>query len=254
MVNTSGLQVPLFLVIAVFMSSVLASICPENQYLNAEQQRCMNCTECSQGTIVLLPCEMHRDTYCGPISDLRGLLNGGNPHRHHHGKHRHEKHRNKQEENVWRFGDEVKGETSSLAALEVASSEVPFSSAETLVWDWQAIALTSAVFVCILFFLVITLYSLHQAKQWRRLKENFEADVEELSARLSLMAATSTEKCEFLDGDGTGFVMGNESAGDPNYLNTRCVYLEQLLSVRKEDEKNSKSKPNVYIEENKPQK
>lgn len=57
----------------------------------------------------------------------------------------------------------------------VTSTEVPFSGAEELVWDWQAIALTLAVFACILFFLVIALYSLHQAKQWRRLKENFDA-------------------------------------------------------------------------------
>uniref|UniRef100_A0AAR5NZY4 TNFR-Cys domain-containing protein n=1 Tax=Dendroctonus ponderosae TaxID=77166 RepID=A0AAR5NZY4_DENPD len=254
MVKTNS---PTLFLLLLTTSTVLASICPKHQYLNAQQQRCMNCTECSQGTIVLLPCELHRDTHCGPISDLSELLveNSGNPHRHHHDRHRHEKHRNKEGELVWRYGENVRGDAPSPAALEVASSEAPFSSAETLVWDWQAIALTSAVFACILFFLVITLYSLHQARQWRRLKENFEADVEELSARLSLMAATSTEKCEFLESEGTGFVMGSSSATDQNYLDTRCVYLEQLLSVRKEDEKNSSSKPkgNVYIEENKAQ-
>ncbi|CAG9761978.1 unnamed protein product [Ceutorhynchus assimilis] len=257
--------IPCTLILLSVTTVVLASFCPENQYLNAAEQRCINCTECSDGTVVLHPCELHRNTYCGPISELSGLLvRSGNPHRHHHERHRHEKHRSRQGEDeiVWRYGDDVKSDAPSPSALEVASSEAPFSGAETLFWDWQAVALTSAVFACILFFLVITLYSLHQAKQWRRLKENFEADVEELSARLSLMAATSTEKCEFLDGDGTGFVCStpttptHTTVGDPNYLNSRCVYLEHLLSVRKEDEKNSKSKPkgNVYIEENKPKK
>ncbi|XP_050297836.1 tumor necrosis factor receptor superfamily member wengen [Anthonomus grandis grandis] len=248
--------IPYLCLLAVTITSVLASICPDNQYLNANEQICMNCTECSQGSVVLRPCELHRDTLCGPIIDILGT-GSGNHHRHHHEKHRHEKHRRKEEEIIWRFGDEVQGKTLPPAALEVASSEAPFSSAETLVWDWQAIALTSAVFACILFFLVITLYSLHQARQWRRLKENFEADVEELSARLSLMAATSTEKCEFLEGcegtNHTGSTPNSPASGDPNYLNTRCLYLEQLLSVRKEDEKNSPLKPkgNVYIEEHK---
>lgn len=253
--------IPTLLLLTITISTVLASICPDKQYLNAQLQICMNCTECTHGYVVLRPCEAHRDTHCGPISVLSDLLvHSGNPHRHHHDKHRHEKHRNKERGNEWRDGDNLKGDTPSPEALEVASSEAPFSSAETLIWDWQAIALTSAVFACILFFLVVTLYSLHQAKQWRRLKENFEADVEELSARLSLMAATSTEKCEFLEGNDAGFV-GNgkvcsSAAGDPNYLNNRCVYLEQLLSVRKEDEKNCSKKPkgNVYIEENKPKK
>lgn len=52
---------------------------------------------------------------------------------------------------------------------------------------------------------------------------SFSLDVEELSARLSLMAATSSEKGEILE----------PSLGpvhDGNYLTNRCVYLEQLLN------------------------
>lgn len=68
--------------------------------------------------------------------------------------------------------------------------------------------------------------------------------MEELSARLSLMAATSAEKCEFLEDDGAG------STGDPNYLNTRCVYLEQLLSgksINKTARKNRKHVPETVL-------
>ena len=47
--------------------------------------------------------------------------------------------------------------------------------------------------------------------------------MEELSAKLSLMAASSSEKGEILDPK-----IGPISDG--NYLNNRCVYLEQLLN------------------------
>lgn len=47
---------------------------------------------------------------------------------------------------------------------------VPFSAAETLVWDWQAIALSSAVAACLLFFTVVAVFTLLQARQLRRMK------------------------------------------------------------------------------------
>ncbi|KAJ3657767.1 hypothetical protein Zmor_009550 [Zophobas morio] len=66
--------------------------------------------------------------------------------------------------------------------------------------------------------------------------------VEELSAKLSLMAASSSEKGEILDPK-----IGPISDG--NYLNNRCVYLEQLLNVRKDTKIGSEGGGNVYIEE-----
>lgn len=53
-------------------------------------------------------------------------------------------------------------------------SSAPFSATEELVWDWQAIALALAVFACLLFFVVACVYTVHHARQWRRLKDNFE--------------------------------------------------------------------------------
>lgn len=162
-----------FLVFSSLAYLASASICPDGQYLNSKLQECMNCTDCKNGTVVLRPCEFHRDTHCGPISKLLKTMDTGNPHRHKHNNKHHQR-REHNDDVVWRYGSDIVKEQ-PVVALEVASSEAPFSSAETLVWDWQAVALTSAVFACILFFLVITLYSLHQARQWRRLKENFEA-------------------------------------------------------------------------------
>jgi hypothetical protein len=53
-------------------------------------------------------------------------------------------------------------------------SSAPFSAAEEFIWDWQAVALALAVFACLLFFVVACVYSVHHARQWRRLKDHFE--------------------------------------------------------------------------------
>ncbi|XP_060519180.1 uncharacterized protein LOC132697654, partial [Cylas formicarius] len=165
--------------LSVFVAVCHAAICPEKQYLNSKLQICMNCTDCKDGSVVLRPCELHRDTHCGPLSAISDLLDSSNSnHRHRHEKFRSDKQKTKGVVE-WRYGEDVDEDGSSRLevpeAMEVSSSEAPFSRAEKLVWDWQAIALTSAVFACIMFFLVVTMYSLYQAKQWRRLKENFEA-------------------------------------------------------------------------------
>lgn len=53
-------------------------------------------------------------------------------------------------------------------------SSAPFSATEEFIWDWQAVALALAVFACLLFFVVACVYSVHHARQWRRLKDHFE--------------------------------------------------------------------------------
>jgi len=65
----------------------------------------------------------------------------------------------------------------------------PFSTAEKLVWDWQAIALGSAVAACVLFFVVITAYIILQSRQWKKPKVSYISDMEEMSARKSLMSS-----------------------------------------------------------------
>ncbi|KAK4886351.1 hypothetical protein RN001_002622 [Aquatica leii] len=255
MVSESATLQLLLIISSLCVGSAL--VCPQGkQFLHQNLQICVNCTLCDneKGQVVLRPCEVHRDTICGPLSKL--TLNwkflqpqSENRHRHEHHRHHHEA---KEQKINWNTRDNVHDKQTQIhfenrvdsdvevIGTGITSTEVPFSNAETLVWDWQAIALTLAVFACILFFLVIALYSLHQAKQWRRLKENFEADVEELSARLSLMAATSNEKGEILE----------PSLGpvhDGNYLKNRCVYLEQLLNVRKDTKIGSDTVSGVFV-------
>lgn len=45
---------------------------------------------------------------------------------------------------------------------------------DNLSWDWQTGALVLAVCACILFFLVAGCSALVYARQWRRMKRNFE--------------------------------------------------------------------------------
>lgn len=137
------------------------------------------------------PCEYHHDTVCQPInefmrniddgSSISGNGNGNAHHRHKHTFRNHVKHKENKlyQHHQYNASIEENLQRNNSVASKImdpsVTSDVAFSNAEKLIWDWQAIALTSAVFACILFFLVMTLYSLHQAKQWRRLKENFEA-------------------------------------------------------------------------------
>lgn len=63
---------------------------------------------------------------------------------------------------------------SGLEEKEPSVIAVPFSTAEKFVWDWQAVALTSAVAACLLFFAVVAVYSVLHARQWKRLKSNLD--------------------------------------------------------------------------------
>lgn len=159
----------LILISLAILSLTATAVCPRGQFHSEKLQQCINCTVCSKGLVVLTPCQVHRDVICIPLSSL--LKDYVPPlSESHHLRHGRKHHRNRQE------GDSSSNSGKHETVMDmVTSTEVPFSGTEELVWDWQAIALTLAVFACILFFLVIALYSLHQAKQWRRLKENFDA-------------------------------------------------------------------------------
>jgi hypothetical protein len=90
---------------------------------------------------------------CGPVAEIINFPT--NHHRHKHLQRPEQRHR----KTALKHTDAGDNRVEDAADLEITSTEAPFSSAETLVWDWQAIALSSAVFACFLFFLAITLYS-----------------------------------------------------------------------------------------------
>ncbi|XP_046748785.1 tumor necrosis factor receptor superfamily member wengen isoform X1 [Diprion similis] len=114
-------------------------------------------------------------------------------------------------------------------------------------WDWQTGALVLAVCACVIFFLVAGCSALVYARQWRRMKRNFEpAGLEEISARLNLMV--KAELAELTAG-------APMSPGDPE---TRCQYLEKLLDRKRETPvvagwhehvEDGGGRGNLYIEE-----
>lgn len=97
------MRAPLTLLLLSAVScTTLATLCPQgDKYWNPYLERCVNCTQCnlSQNEIVLRPCEVHRDTLCGPFQALDNYWNLVNQHHHrHHGRHGHGHHRETEEE------------------------------------------------------------------------------------------------------------------------------------------------------------
>lgn len=107
-----------FLLLSAVGCTTLATLCPQGiKYWNASLERCVNCTKCdlTVNQIVLRPCEVHRDTICGPFHELDIDWNWVNQHhRRHHGKHGHNRHRN--------------GELQEEPGKHISTAEVIFKS------------------------------------------------------------------------------------------------------------------------------
>lgn len=90
-----------FIITTVLVTLCAASVCPPgDKYWNPSLESCVNCTRCDlQVHVVLRPCEVHRDTVCGPLSDLQIDLGWiSNHHTRHHGRHHGKHHRQREEE------------------------------------------------------------------------------------------------------------------------------------------------------------
>lgn len=86
------------LVLTAVCSTACSALCPQgDKFWNPHLERCINCTRCnsSENQFVLRPCEVHRDTVCGPFHQLDIDWNWVNKHHRprHHGKHGHGRHR-----------------------------------------------------------------------------------------------------------------------------------------------------------------
>lgn len=57
----------------------------------------------------------------------------------------------------------------------VVATSPSFTTAETLVWDWQAGVLVAAVCACLLFFIVAAVYSCQHALHFKKLKKHLDA-------------------------------------------------------------------------------
>lgn len=200
-------------------SSLQHPICkPGLEFWSTDHAVCWPCTRCAPN-FTLSPCALHKDAICGPLSALELNWSFLSTRR----RPEADQHRLGVVTSrvLWRFptesikrGHERTHKTASnLVDLvreddETLNDEKPvFSSRESktvhdlqerrqplidennhLSWDWQTGALVLAVCTCIVFFLVAGCSALIYARQWRRMKRNFEpATFEEISARLNLM-------------------------------------------------------------------
>ncbi|KAK3912276.1 putative RNA-directed DNA polymerase from transposon BS [Frankliniella fusca] len=116
------------------------------------------------------------------------------------------------------------------ADLDVVATTQTFTTAETLVWDWQAGVLVAAVCACLLFFIVAAAYSCQHAWHFKKLKKNLDAgkdpsptpivhlalgDMEEISARLALMSGMGAEHFQDTGVASNGSVMNEKTAAFP---------------------------------------
>ncbi|XP_043604209.1 tumor necrosis factor receptor superfamily member wengen isoform X2 [Bombus pyrosoma] len=163
---------------------------PGFEFWSVERATCWPCTRCAP-EFTLSPCAIYKDAICGPLSalelDWSFLSTRKRPET---GQRSLEAVTSKM---LWRFPDldqqQIRQESKDFAdnsQTDIQSktknqvlNESPYprsaaSSKERILWDWQTVALILAVCACILFFLVAGCSALVYARQWRRMKKNFE--------------------------------------------------------------------------------
>lgn len=115
-----------------------------------------------------------------------------------------------------------------------------FSSTEKFILDWQTIILGLAVSSCLIFFLVAAVYSIQHAKHWKKLRNYFDADVEELQSWI-------TSK-----GSKTKFPSSGIYKTTTEVVSTdggQCKYLERIINMNGKKKSNLVA-GNVYEIEN----
>ncbi|KAK1137196.1 hypothetical protein K0M31_001719 [Melipona bicolor] len=163
---------------------------PGFEFWSVERATCWPCTRCSP-EFTLSPCTIYKDAICGPLSalelDWSFLSTRKRPET---GQRSLEAVTSKM---LWRFPDldqqqirqeskdfvdnserDIQSKTKNQLLNEPSYPRSAAISKERILWDWQTIALILAVCACILFFLVAGCSALVYARQWRRMKKNFE--------------------------------------------------------------------------------
>ncbi|CAK1551954.1 unnamed protein product [Leptosia nina] len=159
-----------FLIAALTLAPVLAlgsGACERGKtWWNRENGVCMPCTLCDPRRLaVKYPCEIHRDTICQPLYEVR----------------------------IWPFNTPRRNDSTSELSSDYEYYEYSDYSGEVtesrddIVWDIQTSTLTLAVSGCVVFFAVVLTLSFYHARQWRALKQVLKSDVHDLSAKLKLM-------------------------------------------------------------------
>ncbi|XP_017850997.1 tumor necrosis factor receptor superfamily member wengen [Drosophila busckii] len=160
-------------------ASTSGSPCAPQHWWDQQQNKCMPCTSCQGNMLALRPCQLHIDTVCGSIYDLKidyVLLAKTEPN--------------------WK-------ERRKSSEYEHFEQPTPLPHLTHEPWDWQTGALLVAVLACLLFFSVAACILIHHMRQWRRMERRLDQDVEELSTKLMAKLA------EVQSLDGGTFFIGN---------------------------------------------
>ncbi|XP_017002453.2 tumor necrosis factor receptor superfamily member wengen [Drosophila takahashii] len=166
-----------------------SSPCEPQHWWDSQRDRCTPCTRCQGEMIPLRPCQLHTDTICGSIYDLKidwVVLAKTEPNW---------KERRKSSE--YEHFEHLTHEQLQQLHEEAAASWV---------LDWQTGVLYVAVLTCLIFFSVAACILIHHMRQWRRMERRLDQDVEELSTKLMAKLA------EVQSLDGGTFFIGNADA------------------------------------------
>lgn len=139
--------------------------CEWNYWWAPSKNACVPCSECP-GMIPIKPCEPHRDTICGSISDLKidWIVAGKTePNWKERRKNQYEESNYDIDNPEYLFNDQVKE--------------------DALLLDWVTIALFIAALACLILFIVAAFILFYHMRQWRQIEKSLSNDVEELSSR-----------------------------------------------------------------------
>ncbi|XP_013185600.1 tumor necrosis factor receptor superfamily member wengen isoform X1 [Amyelois transitella] len=133
-----------------------------------ERSACQPCSRCDphHHLIVLLPCELHRDTVCQSLRQI----------------------------NLWPFLAPHRN-ASTTDSSEPSDYEYDYTDSNSEVkdveeqWDLQTLSVVLAASGCAIFFLVVLFVSLSHAKQWKIIKQTLQSDMKDLTAKMKLMEA-----------------------------------------------------------------
>ncbi|XP_017074319.1 tumor necrosis factor receptor superfamily member wengen [Drosophila eugracilis] len=172
-----------------------SSPCNPQHWWDSQRDRCTPCTRCQGEMIPLRPCQLHTDTICGSIYDLKidwVVLAKTEPNW---------KERRKSSE-YEHFDHNAPLQHLTHEQLQQLHEE----AAAAWALDWQTGVLYVAVLTCLVFFSVAACILIHHMRQWRRMERRLDQDVEELSTKLMAKLA------EVQSLDGGTFFIGNADA------------------------------------------
>ncbi|XP_067640244.1 uncharacterized protein wgn [Eurosta solidaginis] len=221
-----------FIVAMIFVLSTLCSFCAASpcdldSWWDPIKDKCILCTVCEGDLIPLRPCQLHRDTICGSIYDLKidwVVLAKTEPN--------------------WK--ERRKEDANYELEQQLTHEELQQLQNGTLPMDWHTTALLMAVLACLFFFIIAAGILVYHMRQWRRMERRLDQDVEELSTKLMAKLA----EVQSMDG-GTFFIGNADALGVPTNFQPRHMLLPEKPAKHHERRILKTLQPgNVYIEEN----